>query len=232
MLAHRSYAKCLLTGHMQFETGEKFSWPPLGSWDHRRELRQLWRTKRSLEGVERMSSGFLPPYIIPGQEPGTTPEQRQEIYKYLHWTRLGQAGQESCIAKTIISGTMGFGLGAMFSLMSSSFAYEDPLRRDPNFDSMKLDKKARVMFREMGRGMWSTGKGFGKVGALYAGMECCVESYRAKNDLWNSLAGGAMAGGILAWKSGMKAMMFGAVGFAAFSGAIDAYMRKEPVDDD
>ncbi|KAI9599931.1 hypothetical protein KEM48_000039 [Puccinia striiformis f. sp. tritici PST-130] len=176
--------------------------------------------------------GFLPPYIIPGQEPGTTAEERQEIYKYLHWTRLGQAGQESCVAKTILSGAMGLGLGAMFSLMSSSFAYEDPLRRDPNFDTMKFDKKARVMFKEMGRGMWSTGKGFGKVGALYAGLECCVESYRAKSDLWNSLAGGGLAGGMLAWQSGMKAMLFGAAGFAAFSGAIDAYMRREPPDDD
>jgi hypothetical protein len=33
---------------------------------------------------------------------------------------------------------MGLGLGAMFSLMSSSFAYEDPLRRDPTFDTMKF----------------------------------------------------------------------------------------------
>ncbi|POV95385.1 hypothetical protein PSTT_16303 [Puccinia striiformis] len=133
------------------------------------------------------------PYIIPGQEPGTTAEERQEIYKYLHWTRLGQAGQESCVAKTILSGAMD----------------SDPLRRDPNFDTMKFDKKARVMFKEMGRGMWSTGKGFGKVGALYAGLECCVESYRAKSDLWNSLAGGGLAGGMLAWQSGMKAMLFG-----------------------
>lgn len=64
----------------------------------------------------------------------------------------------------------------MFSLMSSSFAYEDPLRRNPNYDTMKFGNKASLMFKEMGRGMWSTGKGFGKVGALYAGLECCVES--------------------------------------------------------
>jgi import inner membrane translocase subunit TIM22 len=81
---------------------------------------------------------------------------------------------------------MGLGLGAMFSLMSSSFAYEDPLRRDPTFDTMKFDKKARVMFREMGRGMWTTGKGFGKVGALYAGLECCVESVNTPPSLFPS----------------------------------------------
>ncbi|PLW37197.1 hypothetical protein PCANC_24093, partial [Puccinia coronata f. sp. avenae] len=73
---------------------------------------------------------------LTGQEPGTTAAERVEIYKYLHWTRLGQAGQESCVAKTLLSGGMGLGLGAMFSLMSSSFAYKDPLRRDPTFDTM------------------------------------------------------------------------------------------------
>lgn len=46
------------------------------------------------------------------------------------------------------------------------------------------------------------------------------------------MVGGGLAGGMLAWQSGMKAMLFGAAGFAAFSGAIDAYMRKEPPDDD
>lgn len=70
---------------------------------------------------------------------------------------------------------MGLGLGAFFSLMSSSFTYEDPLRRNPNFDAMPFKGKASIMFRDMGRGMWTTGKGFGKVGALYSGLECCVE---------------------------------------------------------
>lgn len=60
--------------------------------------------------------------------------------------------------------------------MSSSFAYEDPLLRERTQAGMKTHQKAGAMFKEMGRGMWSTGKGFGKVGALYAGIECCIES--------------------------------------------------------
>lgn len=62
--------------------------------------------------------------------------------------------------------------------MSSSFAYEDPLLRERTQAGMKTHQKAGAMFKEMGRGMWSTGKGFGKVGALYAGIECCIESAR------------------------------------------------------
>jgi hypothetical protein len=69
---------------------------------------------------------------------------------------------------------LGFALGGFFSLMSATFAYEDPLSRA----SEKLvGTKAQTIyiFKEMGRNMWSSGKGFAKVGALYSGYECCIE---------------------------------------------------------
>ena len=59
--------------------------------------------------------------------------------------------------------------------MSSSFAYEDPLLRQ----NLSTQQKAREIFKEMGRGMWKSGKGFGKVGALFAGIECVIESVSA-----------------------------------------------------
>jgi len=62
--------------------------------------------------------------------------------------------------------------------MSASFAYEDPLVRQQHA-TLKTTQKAREVFREMGRGMWSSGKGFGKVGALFAGIECIIESVRS-----------------------------------------------------
>lgn len=67
---------------------------------------------------------------------------------------------------------LGFVIGAFFSLMSSSFAYEDPLLRQ----SLSTQQKARAIFKEMGQGMYKSGKGFGKVGALFAGIECVIES--------------------------------------------------------
>ena len=54
----------------------------------------------------------------------------------------------------------GFAIGAFFSLMSASFAYEDPLMRQ----SLTTAQKTSEIFREMGRNMWRSGKGFGKVG--------------------------------------------------------------------
>ena len=59
--------------------------------------------------------------------------------------------------------------------MSASFAYEDPLLRQ----NLSTQQKAREIFKEMGRGMWKSGKGFGKVGALFAGIECVIESVSA-----------------------------------------------------
>jgi len=141
-------------------------------------------------------------------------------------------GMESCVAKTIIAGGGGFGIGAFFSLMSASFAYEDPLLRQQTQAGLNTGQKAKEIFKDMGKGMWKSGKGFGKVGALFAGTECVIEGYRAKNDIANSVAAGFIAGGILARNSGPKAAFGGGIAFAAFSAVIDLFLRREPADDE
>jgi hypothetical protein len=54
--------------------------------------------------------------------------------------------------------------------------------------------------------------------------------YRAQNDIYNSVAAGFLAGGILARNSGPRAALGGGLAFAAFSAAIDAFMRREPAE--
>ncbi|KAJ3248145.1 Mitochondrial import inner membrane translocase subunit tim22 [Chytriomyces hyalinus] len=49
--------------------------------------------------------------------------------------------------------------------------------------------------------------------------------YRAKNDIYNGVTAGCFTGAALAARGGPKAMATGCVGFAAFSAAIDYYMR-------
>lgn len=73
---------------------------------------------------------------------------------------------------------LGFAIGAFFSLMSASFAYEDPLLRQQTQAGLNTQQKAKEIFKEMGKGMWRSGKGFGRVGALFAGIECVIESVR------------------------------------------------------
>ena len=63
--------------------------------------------------------------------------------------------------------------------MSASFAYEDPYLRAQTQVGMNTAQKASKIFKEMGKGMWSSGKSFGKIGALFAGIECVIEGVRA-----------------------------------------------------
>lgn len=170
-----------------------------------------------------------------GQEPlppGVREEDRPAYEQTKRWEQNMVSVMESCPAKTVMAGAAGLGIGAFFSLMSASFAYEDPVLRQQTQAGKNTVQKARDVFKEMGRGMWTTGKGFGKVGALFAGIECVIESYRAKNDIYNSVAAGFLAGGILARNSGPKAAFGGGLAFAAFSAAIDTFLRREPADED
>ncbi|KAF8339405.1 mitochondrial import inner membrane translocase subunit TIM22 [Amanita rubescens] len=166
----------------------------------------------------------LPPGLVEEDRPAY--EQNKKLEHYM------VSAMESCPAKTIMAGGAGLGIGAFFSLMSASFAYEDPLLRQQTQAGKNTAQRARDVFKEMGRGMWSTGKGFGKVGALFAGIECVIESYRAKNDIYNSVASGFLAGAVLARNSGPKAAFGGGLAFAAFSTAIDLFLRREPPDED
>jgi hypothetical protein len=52
-----------------------------------------------------------------------------------------------------------------------------------------------------------------------------IESFRAKNDIWNGVSAGCFTGAALAASGGPKAMIGGCVGFAAFSAAIDYWIR-------
>ncbi|KAH8926773.1 Tim17-domain-containing protein [Atractiella rhizophila] len=174
---------------------------------------------------------LVPPYIVPGYYPGATDEDRARIHNELKWQGRVMLGKESCIVKATISGGAGFAFGAFFSLMSSSFAYEDPFRA-PKMEGLNTAQKTREMFLDMGKGMWRAGKGWGKVGAVFAGTECCIEGYRAKNDIYNAVASGFITGGWLARASGPRATLLGGLGFAAFSGAIDMYLRRDTPDED
>ncbi|KAJ7582578.1 Tim17/Tim22/Tim23/Pmp24 family-domain-containing protein [Mycena floridula] len=161
--------------------------------------------------------------------PGVTEEERPQYEQMKKWEGYTQMATESCAFKTVLAGGAGFGIGAFFSLMSASFAYEDPLLRAQTAAGQNTTQKASQIFKDMGKGMWTSGRSFGKVGALFAGIECVIESYRGKNDIYNSVGSGFLAGGILARNSGPKAAVGGGLAFAAFSAAIDLFfLRREP----
>lgn len=99
------------------------------------------------------------------------------------------------------------------------------------FSSLPWKQQLRAGLKDMGSRSFSTAKNFGAVGALFSGIECGIEGYRAKNELSNGVAAGCATGAILARSGGPQAAAFGCAGFAAFSAAIDAYMRQPKEED-
>ncbi|KOS19580.1 Mitochondrial import inner membrane translocase subunit tim22 [Escovopsis weberi] len=145
-----------------------------------------------------------------------------------------QGAMESCLGKSVMSGVMGFGMGGLFGLFMASMSYDTPFGspipgangQATPISSLPLRQQLKIGFKDMGTRSWSMARNFGKVGALFAGIECGIEGLRAKNDIGNGVAAGCLTGGILAKNAGPQAMAGGCVAFAAFSAAIDAYMRQ------
>ncbi|MCJ1424494.1 Mitochondrial import inner membrane translocase subunit tim22 [Sticta canariensis] len=133
---------------------------------------------------------------------------------------------ESCPVKTVMSGTAGFALGGAFGLFMSSMSYDTPLTpQGQQLANLPIREQLRRGFKDMGVRSFSSAKNFAMVGAMFAGTECCIEGYRAKNDLKNGIAAGCITGGILGAKAGPQAAAIGCAGFAAFSAALDYYLR-------
>ncbi|CCE66132.1 hypothetical protein TPHA_0O01650 [Tetrapisispora phaffii CBS 4417] len=150
----------------------------------------------------------------------------------------------SCPGKFLISGVTGFALGGVFGLFMASMAYDTPLHTPmpsdvtgkgkgllptnvKNIADLPFKQQIKLQFADMGKRSYSSAKNFGYMGMIYSGAECVVESLRAKNDIYNGVAAGCITGGGLAFKSGPQAALIGCAGFAAFSTAIDLYMRSE-----
>ncbi|KAI9374628.1 Tim17/Tim22/Tim23/Pmp24 family-domain-containing protein [Aspergillus egyptiacus] len=163
---------------------------------------------------------------LPGTSPQGMSEQEQAMVKVM------QGAMESCPMKTVISGVMGFGLGGIFGVFMASMSYDSSFTpQGQAIANLSQREQIKRGFKDMGARGWSSAKNFGIVGALYSGTECCIEGLRAKNDITNSVAAGCITGGILGANAGPQAAAFGCAGFAAFSAAIDAYMRMPESED-
>lgn len=135
---------------------------------------------------------YLTPIYLPGREPlppGCTEDDRPQLAQMKMWQNYTSTAMESCPAKCVLSGAAGFALGGFFSLLSASLSVDDPLRRSnlaaaqalalekglPPPPEMSTGQQTKLFFKETGRSMYTSARGFGKVGALYAGIECCIE---------------------------------------------------------
>ncbi|CAL9729851.1 mitochondrial import inner membrane translocase subunit Tim22p [Monosporozyma unispora] len=177
-----------------------------------------------------------------GMEQLNPPDHANKPFRELTPEQQGERGAEmmvnfmsSCPGKSAISGVTGFALGGVLGLFMASMSYDTPLHVPTpagisavqKMAELPLRQQVKLQFADMGKRAYSSAKNFGYIGMIYAGVECVVESTRAKNDIYNGVAAGCITGGGLAYKSGPQAALVGCLGFAAFSAAIDLYMKSE-----
>ncbi|KAJ3082070.1 Mitochondrial import inner membrane translocase subunit tim22 [Rhizoclosmatium hyalinum] len=128
---------------------------------------------------------------------------------------------ESCPFKSVMALGAGFALGGLFGMFMSSM---DTTTNMDEFTKKSTKEQIRLTLKDMGQRSYSSAKNFAVVGAVFSGTECVIETYRAKNDIYNGISAGCITGAALAAKGGPVAMGTGCAGFAAFSAAIDYYV--------
>nr|CAI5842422.1 unnamed protein product [Callosobruchus analis] len=126
---------------------------------------------------------------------------------------------ESCAFKSMMSCVAGYGLGAVLGLFSSSMG-------PASVTDTAEPQSAKQVFKEMKTTTLSYAKNFALIGMVFSAVECAIESSRGKSDWKNGTYAGAVTGGLIGLRAGVKAGVFGAMGFAAFSTAIDYYMHS------
>ncbi|XP_064460166.1 mitochondrial import inner membrane translocase subunit Tim22-like [Ornithodoros turicata] len=131
-----------------------------------------------------------------------------------------EAAFESCAFKTVLSCVLGGAFGGAIGLFSASV---DPNITGGGVDPAKMT--VRQVFADMKAKTASYAKNFAIVGAMFAAIECTIESHRAKSDWKNGTMAGALTGGLIGFRAGLKPGLLGAAGFAAFSTIIDYYLR-------
>ncbi|CAG8461504.1 11873_t:CDS:2 [Ambispora gerdemannii] len=153
---------------------------------------------------------------FPGHPTQHQPLPQDQIY--------AQKISESCIFKSILSLAGGFVLGGVFGMFMSSLEMSSA---DPAVLEKPMRQQLKHTAKDMANKSFSMAKNFAVVGAIFSSTECIIEGYRAKNDIYNGVAAGCVTGAILAARAGPQATALGCAGFAAFSTAIEYYMRRE-----
>ncbi len=111
---------------------------------------------------------------------------------------------------------MGLFLGAMggdaqvMQLVKGREIPQAPLREQMRSSVKALNGKMRG---------WA--KSFGIMVALFEGVECCLEKYRGKHDVWNQAISGCIVGGTLSASGGPAMACMSCAGVAGFSVLVD-----------
>ncbi|KAL3042353.1 hypothetical protein OYC64_020322 [Pagothenia borchgrevinki] len=135
--------------------------------------------------------------------------------------KMIERGMESCAFKAVLACVGGFVLGGAFGVFTAGI--DTNVGFDPK-DPLKTPS-AREVLKDMGQRGMSYAKNFAVIGAMFSCTECVIESHRGVTDWKNAVYSGCVTGGAIGFRAGLKAGVLGCGGFAAFSAAIEYYLR-------
>lgn len=176
------------------------------------------RQSENFYGKDSAIKGFI---YLPYPRPFT-----QRVNQNATFPENPQLIQELCGTKIImgaVMGTfMGFGMGLFMGAMGDVSPIQIVGGREVPFAPMREQLRAVVKATKSRCISW--GKNFGVLTALFGGVECVIEKYRAKHDVWNAALSGCVVGATLSAKQGPTAACLGCVGFGGFSLVVDKVM--------
>lgn len=134
--------------------------------------------------------------------------------------------QESCGSKIITGAIMGSVLGVGMGLFMGAMGDVSPIQmvNGREVPQAPLREQVRSGFKSLASKSRGWAKSFGILTALFGGVECLIEKYRAKHDVWNPVISGCAVGATLSAKGGPAAACLGCAGFAGFSLVVDKIM--------
>jgi import inner membrane translocase subunit TIM22 len=127
------------------------------------------------------------------------------------------------ITGAVMGGVLGVGMGVFMGAMSDPSPIQVINKRE--VPQKLLREQMRAAYKATGTKSYSWAKSFAVLTALFGGIECVIEKYRGKHDVWNPVISGCAVGATLSAKQGPLAACAGCMGFAGFSFLVDKIME-------
>lgn len=133
---------------------------------------------------------------------------------------------ESCAFKILSGALMGSVLGVGLGLFMGAMGDVSPIQivNGKEVPQAPVREVLRAGYKSTAGKAVGWAKNFGVLTAMFGGVECIVEKYRGKHDVWNPVVSGCIVGGTLSAKGGPAAACVGCAGFAGFSLLMDKIM--------
>ena len=133
---------------------------------------------------------------------------------------------EACGLKILTGAVLGSVLGVGLGLFMGAMGDVSPIQiiNGKEVPQAPVREQMRAGFKSTAAKAAGWARNFGVLSALFGGVECLVEKYRGKHDVWNPVVGGCVVGATLSAKAGPAAACVGCAGFAGFSFVMDKLM--------